>query len=107
MQIIFMQRSGWIADNVGRKPLMFFGIVGSGVYALMVSLASLVPAMTTRIFLVGLSNAVLAISFSALSTSASTFIGDLSSFKNESQLQSLRLMAIGFGGAIGPLRVGG
>lgn len=107
VQICCMHLSGWLADRIGRKPLLIFGTIASGLFALVTSLASFVAAMSMRIALIALSNAVLAVAFSALSTGASSFIGDVSSFETESQLQGVRSMSVGLGGVLGPILVGG
>ena len=106
LQIVFMQLSGWLGDNLGRRPLIIAGTLGSGLFALMASLASFSSNMSLRIALVGSSNAVLAAAFSGLSTGASAFIGDVASLDTQSQLQGFRFMSVGIGGVLGPVLIG-
>ncbi|KXA88679.1 hypothetical protein AKJ57_06490 [candidate division MSBL1 archaeon SCGC-AAA259A05] len=105
-QTVFMLISGRLADSVGRKPLIVFGMGGSGVYGLVAAASTLPETLLYREIMVGLALVIVALSFSALSTGAMTFIGDVSPIERESELQGLRSTVISAGGVAGPVLVG-
>lgn len=105
-QTIFMLISGHFADSIGRKPLIVLGMGGSGIYGLVAAASTLPETLLFREVVVGLALIVVALSFSALSTGAMTFIGDVSPIERESELQGLRSTVISVGGVVGPILVG-
>lgn len=105
-QTLFMYLFGRVADSWGRKPLITTGMAGSGAFAL-VAAASTVPEMPLlRKGVAGIAFVLIAASFSALTTGALAFIGDVSPPRHESELMGLRSTAKGVGGVLGPLVVG-
>lgn len=105
-QTVFMLISGRLADAIGRKPLIIFGMAGSGLYGLVTASSTLPETLLYREIMVGLALIIVALSFSTLSTGAMTFIGDVSPIERESELQGLRSTVISAGGVAGPLLVG-
>jgi MFS family permease len=105
-QVPAMVLLGVVADRVGRKPLIVSGMAGSGLFAL---LASLAPAATPdwRLPLAAGAMVVLGVAFSAMTTGALAFISDVAPAHRESELIGLRSTAKGLGGVVGPLLVGG
>lgn len=120
-QIVCMYLFGRVADAVGRKPLIVVGMTGSGVFAVIAAAGTLPtgdPVVVTvlgvtvagapgRVAIVGLALVVIAGSFSAMTTGALAFIGDVAPTERESELMGLRSTAKGVGGVIGPPILGG
>lgn len=121
-QVAAMYLLGVAADRVGRKPLIVVGMAGSGAFALFAAAATLPAAGAGALGVVGpawlgtglarVSVAagalfLLGISFSAMTTGAVAFIGDVAPAGRESELMGLRSTAKGLGGIIGPTLVGG
>ena len=120
-QVGAMYLLGIAADRVGRKPLIVLGMAGSGGFAL-VAAAATAPATTAgllgftgpawlgtglaRVAIAGGSLFLLGVSFSAMTTGAVAFIGDVAPAGRESELMGLRSTAKGVGGVIGPTLVG-
>lgn len=106
-QAVFMLLFGRIADRAGRKPLIVGGMAGSGVFAVIAAGAALVPGLLGRLLLGGAAFLTIAASFSAMTTGALAFIGDVAPTERESELMGLRSTAKGVGGVVGPLLLGG
>ncbi|MEZ3142306.1 MFS transporter [Halobaculum sp. MBLA0143] len=106
-QAAFMLLFGRLSDRVGRKPLVVGGMAGSGLFALLAAAAALVPGTTARLLVAGLAFVVIAAAFSAMTTGALAFIGDVAPDDRESELMGLRSTAKGVGGVVGPLLLGG
>ncbi|MFB6207338.1 MAG: MFS transporter [Haloglomus sp.] len=121
-QVAGMYLLGVAADRVGRKPLIVAGMAGSGAFAVLAA-AAIVPAAgagllgvagptwlgtgLARIAVAAGALFVLGVSFSAMTTGAVAFIGDVAPTGRESELMGLRSTAKGLGGVIGPTLVGG
>ena len=105
-QTVFMLLFGRVADSWGRKPLVVGGIVGSGLFALVAAAATLFTG-PLRLVVAGLSFVVIAGAFSAMTTGALAFIGDVAPDERESELMGLRSTAKGVGGVVGPVVIGG
>jgi MFS family permease len=105
-QTVFMLLFGRVADAWGRKPLIVGGILGSGAFALVAAAATLFPG-PLRLVVAGLSFVVIAGAFSAMTTGALAFIGDVAPAERESELMGLRSTAKGVGGVVGPVIIGG
>jgi MFS family permease len=121
-QVAAMYLLGVAADRVGRKPLIVLGMAGSGAFAV-IAAAATVPGTTTGVLGIagpawlgtGLGRVavaagalfVLGVSFSAMTTGAVAFIGDVAPAGRESELMGLRSTAKGLGGVVGPTLVGG
>lgn len=121
-QVAAMYLLGVAADRVGRKPLIVAGMTGSGAFAVLTAAAT-VPGATVgvlgvagptwlgtglaRVLAAGGALFVLGVSFSAMTTGAVAFIGDVAPAGRESELMGLRSTAKGLGGVVGPTLVGG
>ncbi|MFC7227348.1 MFS transporter [Salinirubellus salinus] len=105
-QVPAMVALGVVADRVGRKPLVVAGMAGSGLFALVVSLAPAVAPDSRVLFAAG-AMVVLGVAFSAMTTGALAFISDVAPPNRESELMGLRSTAKGLGGVVGPVLVGG
>lgn len=121
-QVAAMYLLGVAADRVGRKPLIVAGMTGSGAFAVLAA-AAIVPGATVgvlgvagpawlgtglaRVLAAGGALFVLGVSFSAMTTGAVAFIGDVAPAGRESELMGLRSTAKGLGGVVGPTLVGG
>ncbi|WP_254822313.1 MFS transporter [Haloglomus halophilum] len=121
-QVGAMYLLGVAADRIGRKPLIVAGMAGSGAFAVLAATAT-VPAAgagllgvtgpawlgtgLARVAAAGGALFVLGVSFSAMTTGAVAFIGDVAPAGRESELMGLRSTAKGLGGVLGPTLVGG
>jgi MFS family permease len=105
-QTVFMLLFGRVADAWGRKPLVVVGIAGSGLFALIAAAATLFTG-PLRLVIAALSFVVIAAAYSAMTTGALAFIGDVAPDERESELMGLRSTAKGIGGVVGPVVVGG
>jgi MFS family permease len=101
-QSLFMLLFGRVADDAGRKPLIVAGMAGSGAFALVQSGALLPAGLYPRIAVAALGMVVIAAAFSAMTTGALAFIGDVAPASRESELMGLRSTAKGVGGVVGP-----
>lgn len=106
MQVPAMVALGVVADRVGRKPLVAVGMAGSGLFALVVSIAPAVAPGSRVLFAAG-AMVVLGVSYSSMTTGALAFIADVAPPNRESELMGLRSTAKGLGGVVGPVLVGG
>lgn len=105
-QIGFNALFGRIADIRGRKWLIVFGIVASGLYAVGLAAASLPAGVQTGLLIAGLGFIAIAAGFSAMDIGVVAVIGDTVSKERESSFIGLRSTAGGVGGVIGPTVVG-
>lgn len=105
-QTVFMLLFGRVADAWGCKPLVVVGIAGSGLFALVAAAATLFSG-PLRLVIAALSFVVIAAAFSAMTTGALAFIGDVAPERRESELMGLRSTAKGVGGVFGPVVVAG
>jgi MFS family permease len=101
-QSVFMYLFGRIADSAGRKPLIVLGMAGSGVFALVAAGAALPASGAVRVGVVILAFLLIGAAFSAMTTGAIAFIGDVAPADRESELMGLRSTAKGVGGVTGP-----
>jgi MFS family permease len=101
-QAVFMVAFGRLADSVGRKPLVVAGMAGSGLFAVVAGLATVPDALLARLLIAGVGFVVIAAAFSAMTTGAIAFIGDVAPAERESELMGLRSTAKGVGGVLGP-----
>ncbi len=106
-QTAFMYLFGRVADSAGRKPLIVAGMAGSGVFALVAAAATLPGAVAVRAAVAAAAFVVIAAAFSAMTTGALAFIGDVAPAARESELMGLRSTAKGVGGVLGPPLLGG
>jgi MFS family permease len=106
-QSVFMVLFGRVADSSGRKPLIVAGMAGSGAFALVEAAAALPAGLWPRLALAGLGMVVIAAAFSAMTTGALAFIGDVAPQERRSELMGLRSTAKGVGGVVGPPTIGG
>ncbi|PSP55492.1 MFS transporter [Halobacteriales archaeon QS_1_67_19] len=116
-QVVFMLVFGRLADAVGRKPLIIAGMAGSGLFAVIAGVATAPDAHLARLLVAGTAFVVIAAAFSAMTTGALAFIGDVADeirtatarrqddaapAERESELMGLRSTAKGVGGVLGP-----
>lgn len=101
-QAVFMVAFGRLADAMGRKPLVTAGMAGSGLFAVVAGLATVPDGYLARVLVAGLGFVVIAAAFSAMTTGAIAFIGDVAPTERESELMGLRSTAKGIGGVLGP-----
>jgi MFS family permease len=106
LRTLFMYLLGRVSDAFGRKPLIATGLAGAGIQAVALAASALPEVLSVRVALVVSGFVVHAITFSALTTGAVAFIGDVSPTDRESELMGLRTTARGVGGVVGPLFVG-
>jgi len=105
---------GRVTDRIGRKPLVVAGILGGSVQALVLFGAHLPAVPAFRLGVAGVGMVVHALAYSALTTGAIAFIGDISETlendgateRRESELMGIRTTTRGLGGVLGPLLVG-
>lgn len=98
---------GRITDIIGRKPLITTGATGAGFRALTMAGATFPDTLAIRTSVAAFGFVIHAITFSALTTGAVAFIGDVSPADHESELMGLRTTSRSLGGVLGPLLVGG
>lgn len=101
-QTVCMVLFGRIADRTGRKPSIVLGMSGSGLFALVMAAATLPDALVVRVAVATLAFVLIAASYSAMTTGALAFIGDVAPVDRESELMGLRTTAKGVGGVVGP-----
>jgi MFS family permease len=105
-QAVFMVLFGRIADDSGRKGLVVLGMAGSAAFALVAAAATVPSTSTGRLAVAAVAFVLIAASFSAMTTGALAFIGDVAPPERESELMGLRSTAKGVGGILGPPLVG-
>jgi MFS family permease len=101
-QAVFMVVFGRLADAVGRKPLITVGMAGSGCFAVIAGVATVPGGHLARLLVAGTGFVVIGAAFSAMTTGAIAFIGDVAPTERESELMGLRTTAKGVGGVLGP-----
>jgi MFS family permease len=101
-QAVFMVVFGRLADAVGRKPLITVGMAGSGCFAVIAGVATVPSGHLARLLVAGTGFVVIGAAFSAMTTGAIAFIGDVAPTERESELMGLRTTAKGVGGVLGP-----
>ncbi len=106
-QAVFMLLFGRVADAAGRKPLVVGGMAGSGLFGILAGLATVPAVASVRILVAVVAFVTIAASFSAMTTGALAFIGDVAPADRESELMGLRSTAKGVGGVLGPPLLGG
>nr|WP_264474878.1 MFS transporter [Salinirubrum litoreum] len=106
-QVVCMYLFGRVADAVGRKSLIVGGMGGSAAFALVAASATLPASQVTRLAVAAGAFVLIAAAFSAMTTGALAFIGDVAPTNRESELMGLRDTAKGVGGVFGPPLLGG
>jgi MFS family permease len=106
-QVAFMYLFGRVADARGRTSLITLGIAGSAGFAIVAAGATLPGSHAGRLAVAAAAFLLIAASFSAMTTGALAFIGDVAPPDRESELMGLRSTAKGIGGVAGPILVGG
>ncbi|MFB6137507.1 MAG: MFS transporter [Halobacteriaceae archaeon] len=106
-QVVFMTAFGRVADARGRRPLVVLGMVGGGAFAVLIALASLAPTLAGRLAVALAAAVLIGASFSAMTTGALAFIGDVAPDGRESELMGLRTTAKGVGAVLGAPAFGG
>lgn len=98
MQFFFSPIFGSVSDKYGRRPILFWSIIGSGIGYLMIGLAgSLMMVFAGRI-LGGITGANL--------STAQAYIADVTTRENRAKGMGLFGMAFGFGFIMGPALAG-
>lgn len=106
VQVVAMLLFGAVADRAGRKPLIVAGMVGSGAFALLAAAAALPSPGPGRLVVAAAAFVVLGTSFSAMTTGAVSFVGDVAPPRRTAELLGLRSTAKGVGGVVGPPLLG-
>lgn len=104
---VFMYVFGRVADAWGRKWMIVSGLVGSGVFSLVVAVGTVPAVLLHRQLVVGAGFLVMALALSAYTIGSLAFIGDIAVVDRESELMGLRDTAMGVGGVVGPALFGG
>jgi DHA1 family tetracycline resistance protein-like MFS transporter len=98
MQFFFAPIFGSLSDKIGRRPVLFWSIIGSGIGYLMIGLAgSLLMVFVGRI-IGGITGANL--------STAQAYIADVTTKENRAKGMGLFGMAFGFGFIMGPALAG-
>lgn len=103
----FMYVFGRVADVRGRKSMIIWGLVGSGLFALVIAAATYPETMLHRKLIAGAGFLLGAMALSAYTVGSLAIIGDNASIDRESGLMGLRDTALGVGGVLGPGLFGG
>jgi len=106
-QTVFMLLFGRVADGLGRKPLVVAGMAASGLFGLGAAAAAVPATLSARVGVAVLAWVTIGAAFSAMTTGAIAFIGDVAPVERESELMGLRSTAKGVGGVAGPPVIGG
>lgn len=102
VQIAGMYLMGRLSDRIGRKRLIVLGLFGSGVYSLLLGVATVPASVPAEALVAGLGLFTLGASFSMLQTGIVAFIGDVAPTARESELLGFRSTARGLGGVLAP-----
>jgi len=105
-QILFMTLFGRLADARSRKALVVGGMGVSGLYGVLLAVATLPDAVTLRIALAALGFVAIAAGFSAMDIGTITLVSETVPPVYESEFVALRSTASGIGGVLGPTLVG-
>lgn len=95
-QVFMMLILGFISEKIGRKPILFLGLLGSGLNSIFYSLATSPWHIIPNQFLIGFS-------YAAVITSSTAIISDISHFKLIGRGLGVLETARSLGGMIGPL----
>lgn len=98
MQFVFAPIWGGISDRVGRKPILFFTILGSGIGYLILGFASSLVMIYAGRILSGIMGGNL--------STAQAYIADVTSRENRARGMGLFGMAFGLGFILGPALAG-
>ncbi len=98
-QFVFHLLFGRLADKLGRKKLICFGLFGSGIVPLLFSFES-------RHVIIGFGLVFIAFVYSSLINGTTAFIGDITPEGRGGELMGTLLTVRGVGGLIGPAVVG-
>jgi DHA1 family tetracycline resistance protein-like MFS transporter len=98
MQFFFSPIFGSLSDKYGRRPILFFSIIGSGIGYLMIGLAGALWIVFAGRVLGGITGANL--------STAQAYIADVTTVENRAKGMGLFGMAFGFGFIMGPAMAG-
>lgn len=98
MQFIFAPILGSLSDRYGRRPILFFSIIGSGIGYLMIGLAGALWVIYAGRILGGITGANL--------STAQAYIADITTRENRAKGMGLFGMAFGLGFMFGPALAG-
>ena len=98
MQFFFSPIFGSLSDKYGRRPILFFSIIGSGLGYLMIGLAGTLWMVFAGRVLGGITGANL--------STAQAYIADVTTLENRAKGMGLFGMAFGFGFIMGPAMAG-
>ncbi len=98
-QVFFQPFFGRLADSVGRKRLIVWGMLGSAGVPILFSFAS-------HPWVIVMGMVLVALVFSSLYSGTTAFIGDAAPEGRVAELMGLHVTFRGIGGAIGPILVG-
>jgi DHA1 family tetracycline resistance protein-like MFS transporter len=98
MQFFFAPVFGSVSDRVGRRPVLFFSIIGSGIGYMMIGLAGSLTMVFAGRILGGITGANL--------STAQAYIADVTTRENRAKGMGLFGMAFGLGFIMGPALAG-
>lgn len=98
MQFIFAPILGNLSDKYGRRPILFFSIIGSGIGYLMIGFAGSLSMVYAGRILGGITGANL--------STAQAYIADVTTRENRAKGMGLFGMAFGLGFILGPALAG-
>jgi MFS family permease len=105
-QILFMTLFGRQADARSRKALVVGGMTVSGLYGVLLAVATVPGSVTLRIALAAAGFVAIAAGFSAMDIGTITLVSETVPPSHESEFVALRSTASGIGGVVGPTLVG-
>lgn len=98
MQFVFAPLWGRLSDRIGRRPVIMIGLIGSVVFYLLFSVATIrmsMPLLMVSRFGAGIAGATI--------STAQAYIADTTTLENRSKGMALIGMAFGLGFTFGPL----